>query len=317
MDDEHVSPRNIADVNDYLFVPGCPPIHSIDFPKGMHFRHNTFCKNILDTAINMRKSSGILVNTFDALEYRAKEAIANGLCVPGGITPPVFFVTPLVDVDDVIKKRGNQEEHECLKWLETQPSKSVIFLCFGRRGLFSKDQLKEIAIGLEKSGCRFLWSVRNPPGMGNSDPDLGELLPEGFLERNRDKGMVIKTWAPQKEVLSHDSVGGFVTHCGRSSILEAVSFGVPMIAFPMYAEQRMNRVFMVEEMKVALPLDDVAEGFVSAVEVEKRVRELMETPNGRAVRERVAELKVAGRKAVAEGGSSVVALQTFVNLVMA
>lgn len=133
----------------------------------------------------------------------------------------------------------------------------------------------------------------------------------------RDKGMVIKTWAPQKEVLSHDSVGGFVTHCGWSSILEAVSFGVPMIAFPMYAEQRMNRVFMVEEMKVALPLDDVAEGFVSAVEVEKRVRELMETPNGRAVRERVAELKVAGRKAVAEGGSSVVALQTFVNLVMA
>lgn len=126
---------------------------------------------------------------------------------------------------------------------------------------------------------------------------------------------MIKSWAPQKEVLSHDAVAGFVTHCGRSSILEAVSFGVPMIGWPIYAEQRMNRVFMVEEMKVALPLEEVAGGFVTAGELEKRVRELMESKTGKAIRHRVTELKHAAAAAVGENGSSVVALEKFINSV--
>ncbi|KAF3455147.1 hypothetical protein FNV43_RR05595 [Rhamnella rubrinervis] len=46
------------------------------------------------------------------------------------------------------------------------------------------------------------------------DFDLDELLPEGFRERTRGLGKVVKSWALQVEVLKQDSVGGFVTHCG-------------------------------------------------------------------------------------------------------
>ncbi|MFX9844930.1 hypothetical protein ABTP16_03370, partial [Acinetobacter baumannii] len=293
------------------------PVLSSDFPKGMFFRESNTYKHFLDTAKNMRRAKGVVVNAFDAMEFRAKEALVNNLCVPNSPTPPVFLVGPLVGASTTTKTTN--EQHECLKWLDVQPDKSVIFLCFGRRGLFSADQLKEIAIGLENSGHRFLWSVRCPPSKPNSyntDPDLDELLPEGFLSRTETRGFVIKSWAPQKEVLSHGAVGGFVTHCGRSSILEAVSFGVPMIGWPIYAEQRMNRVFMVEEMKVAVQLDEVEEGFVAAVELEKRVKELMDSNNGRAVRQRVKEMKVAAEVAVEKGGSSVVALQRFVDMVV-
>ncbi|PIM99809.1 hypothetical protein CDL12_27691 [Handroanthus impetiginosus] len=283
----------------------------------MFFRESNTYKHFLDTAKNMRKSTGIIVNAFDALEIRAKEALTNGLCIPNGPTPPVYLIGPLVGESNA--KNGGVE-HECLKWLDLQPRKSVIFLCFGRRGLFSAEQIKEMAIGLENSGHRFLWSVRSPPGKPNlaaaDEPDLDELLPEGILERTKDRGFVIKTWAPQKEVLSHDAVGGFVTHCGRSSILEAVSFGVPMIGWPIYAEQRMNRVFIVEEMKVALPLEEEADGFVTATELEKRVRQLMESETGRAVRQRVAELKNAAAAAVQrKNGSSLVALGKFIESV--
>ncbi|KAL0321487.1 UNVERIFIED_CONTAM: Baicalein 7-O-glucuronosyltransferase [Sesamum calycinum] len=260
----------------------------------------------------MRKSTGFLVNGFDALEFRAKEALVNGLCIPNAPTPPVYFVGPLVAESN---RNNGGLQHECLNWLDSQPSKSVIFLCFGRRGLFSAEQLKEIALGLENSGHRFLWSVRSPPGKQNSaaaEPDLDELLPKGFLERTKDRGFIIKSWAPQTEVLSHDSVGGFVTHCGRSSVLEAVSLGVPMIGWPLYAEQRMNRVFMVEEMKVALPLEETADGLVTAVELEKRVRELMDSQTGKAVRLRVTELKTSAAAAVREHGSSLIALQNFI-----
>ncbi|KAL3653575.1 hypothetical protein CASFOL_003256 [Castilleja foliolosa] len=314
--DETIYPKDIGNLNDFIKVPGCPSIYSSDFPNGMFFRQTNIYKHFLSTSKNMRKSAGVVVHSFDALEFRAKEAFVKGSCVPGGPTPPVYLVGPLVGE---INAENGDVKHECLKWLDSQPSKSVIFLCFGRRGLFSPEQLGEMAAGLENSGHRFLWSVRGIQSKqtANDDLDLDALLPEGFLERTKNRGFVIKSWAPQEEVLSHDSVAGFVTHCGWSSVLEAVSYGVPMIAWPIYAEQRMNRVFMVEEMKVALPLeqDAAANGFVKAVELEKRVRELMDSKMGRAVRNRVEEMKKAAELAVRENGSSLIALAKFVESV--
>ncbi|KAL0403189.1 UNVERIFIED_CONTAM: Chalcone 4'-O-glucosyltransferase [Sesamum radiatum] len=89
-----------------------------------------------------------------------------------------------------------------------------------------------------------------------------------------------------------------------------------MIGWPLYADQRMNRVFMVEEMKVALPLEEAADGFVTAAELEKRVKELMETKAGKEVRRRVMEMKSAAEAAVMrKGGSSLVALDKFMETI--
>ncbi|XP_022892084.1 anthocyanidin 5,3-O-glucosyltransferase-like [Olea europaea var. sylvestris] len=74
--------------------------------------------------------------------------------------------------------------------------------------------------------------------------------------------------------------GGFVTYYGWNSILEAICAGVPMLAWPLYAEQRMNRIFMVKEMKVALGLTESAKGFMTATELENRLIELMDLENG-------------------------------------
>ena len=262
----------------------------------------------------MANSAGIIVNTFESLEPRAIQAIADGLCVPDNPTPPVYYIGPL--------SRGHNEDealaHECLTWLDSQPSQSVVFLCFGSLGLFSIEQLKEIASGLENSGHRFLWVVRNPPSGDENhslavstqpDPDLDSLLPEGFLGRTKERGLVVKSWAQQVAVLNHNSVGGFVSHCGWNSVLEAVCAGVPMVAWPLYAEQRFNRVVLVEDVKIALWMNESKDGFVSATEVEKRVRELMDSENNNStVRERVIALKEGAKATVCEGGSSRVAL---------
>ncbi|KAE8664038.1 hypothetical protein F3Y22_tig00112857pilonHSYRG00176 [Hibiscus syriacus] len=98
-------------------------------------------------------------------------------------------------------------------------------------------------------------------------------------------GYLLKSWAPQAAVLSHDSIGGFVTHCGWNLVLESVCARVPMLAWPLYAEQRYNRVLMVEEMKIALPME-LETGLVYSTEVENESR------NGSA------------RVAVSEEGSS-------------
>lgn len=185
----------------------------------------------------------------------------------------------------------------------------------GSLGTFSVEQLKEIAIGLERSEQRFLWVVRNPPPeeqnkhfLAPPDLDLDSLLPKGFLDRTKDKGLVVKQWAPQVAVLNHNSVGGFVTHCGWNSVLEAVCAGVPMVAWPLYAEQRLNRVLLVEEMKLALPMYESKDGFVSAAEVEKRVRGLMDSEEGKSIRESAMMTREKAMVALGEGGSSGVAL---------
>ncbi|XP_043715606.1 UDP-glycosyltransferase 88A1-like isoform X2 [Telopea speciosissima] len=310
--------KSFKDLNSPLHYPGIPPVHPLDVPKPMLDRTDKAYEGLLDFSSRLPESKGILVNTFEALEPTALKAILGGHCVPHRPTPPVYCIGPLIE------DRGGGDSSatvDCFTWLDSQPIRSVVFLCFGSLGLFTAAQLKEIAIGLEKSGERFLWVVRNPPmedkswrNLAPPEPDLDTLLPEGFLDRTKERGLVVKLWAPQVEVLNRESVGGFVTHCGWNSVLEAICAGVPMVGWPLYAEQRLNRIFLVEEMKLALSMDESEGGFVSSAMVEKRVKELMGSEEGKALRERTLALRDAAKAAMAEGGSSRVALARLAEL---
>ncbi|XP_065869086.1 UDP-glycosyltransferase 88A1 [Euphorbia lathyris] len=314
--------KSFKDLNGtFLDVPGLPPIPATDMPKPVLDRNDKAYEFFLEASEILPKASGIIINTYESLEPRPLKAISEGQCVPDSTTPPIFCIGPLIatrnEKDFTVNGVGNLKDGlpEWLTWLDSQPSRSVVFLCFGSLGLFSKEQLMEIAIGLERSGQRFLWVVRNPPAIekglaisAQADPDLDSLLPDGFLTRTKDRGYVVKSWAPQVAVLNHDSVGGFVTHCGWNSVLEAVWAGVPMVAWPLYAEQRFNRIVMVQDMKIALSMDESEDGFVTAMEVEKRVTELMESESGKLVREQTIAMKKAAKEALSESGSSRVAL---------
>lgn len=231
------------------------------------------------------------------------------MCTPGNKFPPVYSIGPLVaDAKDRLCM-SKSATLDCLSWLDAQPRKSVVFLCFGSKGVLSVAQLKEIAKGLEKSDQRFLWVVKGPVLDDKDELNLDLLLPEGFLERTEKKGLVVKSWAPQAAVLRHESVGGFVTHCRWNSVLEAVAAGVPMLAWPLYAEQHLNSVVLEEEMKLAIAMDlslSSEDGLVSAEEVERKVRKLMGLPEGEALKQRSLEMKGMALAAWEFGGSSVV-----------
>ncbi|XXG82140.1 hypothetical protein AAC387_Pa10g0149 [Persea americana] len=301
-----LTPTSFKDLHDTpLHFPGLPPVPASAIPLPMLDRNDEAYDGVLQLSGDLSKPAGILINTFDALEPRALKAISEGSCVPDAPTPPVYCIGPL------IAKEKGEGSRDCLHWLGSQPSHSVVFLCFGSLGLFSSAQLIEIAIGLERSRQRFFWVVRSPPSedptkrfLPTPEPDLEALLPDGFLERTKGQGLVVKSWAPQMAVLSHNSVGGFVTHCGWNSVLEALCAGVPMVAWPLYAEQRLNRVVLVEEMGLAMPMVGAEKGWVEAEEVEKRVRGLMESEEGKALRERTAQMRDKAMTALGEGGSS-------------
>ncbi|XP_031473525.1 UDP-glycosyltransferase 88B1-like [Nymphaea colorata] len=263
---------------------------------------------------------GILVNTFNELQPRAIEAFADGLCCPGARAPPVYPVGPLLSLG----AESDSNDHDCIKWLDQQPHSSILFLCFGSMGAFPTEQIHEISRGLELSGQRFLWSIRvrpSEPGpgfVGLCDADLDEVLPDGFVERTRERGLVWPKWVPQVAILSHPAVGGFVSHCGWNSTLESMWFGVPMIAWPLYAEQGMNAFELVDVLGVGLALNredgDGSNGMVRAEELERAARSLIEGEEGRKVREKMKEMQELGRKAVEEGGSSYLNLATLVEI---
>ncbi|PKI57506.1 hypothetical protein CRG98_022157 [Punica granatum] len=300
---------------------GLPPLKATEMPEPTLDKDDPAFSNMHEFCFFLAKSDGILVNTFEELEPTGLRALTSGVCVPGGPTPPIFCIGPLVSGPEswATHSIGVQDD---LAWLDRQPSNRVLFLCFGSRGTFTAAQVKEIAIGLEQSGQLFFWVLKRPASNEISKQvhtnlfefNLESVLPDGFLERTRDRGRVVKSWAPQVEVLSKESVGGFMTHCGWNSVLEAVVAGVPMIAWPLYAEQHLNRNILVENMRMAIAVEEGGDGIVGWKGVERAVTELMAGEGGKELREKSLRMKEKAKEALQEGGSSLNNLAKLVDI---
>ncbi|XP_066367836.1 scopoletin glucosyltransferase-like [Miscanthus floridulus] len=127
-----------------------------------------------------------------------------------------------------------------------------------------------------------------------------------------DRGFIIRGWAPQMLILTHLAVGGFVTHCGWNSTLEAVSAGVPMVTWPRYADQFYNEKLVVELLKVGVGVGSA--DYASKLETRRVIGgELIAEVIGKvmgdgeeaeAIREKAQELGEKARRAVAKVGSS-------------
>lgn len=147
-------------------------------------------------------------------------------------------IGPLLAVEDQARE---DDRHVIEKWLDTQKEASVIYVAFGTGVFFSPEQICELARGLEASEQLFILVLQ----LSESANKEAEYFPPGFKERTRERGVVVTDWAPQVRILNHPAVGAFMTHCGWNSSLESIAAGVPMLAWPMMAEQKINCRFVV------------------------------------------------------------------------
>ncbi|KAL8238497.1 hypothetical protein R6Q59_015064 [Mikania micrantha] len=289
-------------------VPGSVSFHGRELMAPVQVRTDDVYKEYLLLSKKLALFDGIMVNSFEELEEESFRVLWDGIA---GKTP-VYPIGPL------IRSEPSNESYECLKWLDDQPSGSVLLVSFGSGGVLSVEQVHELAHGLEMSNHRFLWIVRSPEKVSNAsfftdsnDADPLGFLPEGFLSKTVNRGYIMPSWGPQIKILSHESIGGFLTHCGWNSTLESVVHGVPMIAWPLYAEQHMNARVMTEALDLALRLESDKDGVYRREEIEKVVKELMEGDEGKKIAKRLKELKIAAMKALSDGGSSMKSLAKF------
>ncbi|CAN6203486.1 unnamed protein product [Urochloa humidicola] len=251
----------------------------------------------------VKNSSGLLINTSDALKKAELDRIRDELNIP-----MVLAIGPLHKVSS--KSVGSSllnQDYGCIEWLDTQQSKSVLYVSFGSLASMGTKDFLEVAWGLANSGVPFLWVVRPDILQGLDDPNF----PNGFEAAVQDRGKLIQ-WAPQEVVLAHCAVGGFWTHNGWNSTLESICEGVPMICRPQFADQMMNTRYVEQAWGVGFEL----EGVLERGKIDKAIRKLMKEREGDEMRKRAKELKNKVEVCLKTGGSSQGAIDKLVNYIL-
>ncbi|MCD9638596.1 hypothetical protein HAX54_022656 [Datura stramonium] len=243
-------------------------------------------------------NSGEIMNSCRELEGKYLNLLANAK------DKPLFAVGPLhmlLESND----SSNRTRHECLEFLDKQDVNSVIFVSFGSTTTLSQEQVNELALGLEQSNYRFIWVLRKGDDAEKLEEKDGKIeLPEGFEERVEGRGMVVRNWAPQLEILGHPSTGGFLSHCGWNSCIESISMGVPLAAWPINFDQPFNAIFVTKLLKIGTSVRSWGhrEELVTASTIEKAVKTLMGKTEGEKMRQRAVELSNKIKSSVSRGG---------------
>ncbi|XP_051130162.1 UDP-glycosyltransferase 1-like [Andrographis paniculata] len=255
---------------------------------------------------------GVVINTFEELET---SHVAEYRRLRAG---KVWCVGPLsLAVSDDAERGENPDAEKCLKWLDGKNPGSVVYACLGSLSRLPLEKFVELALGLETSNRPFILAVR---GVDTSIDDW--IRDDGFEDRVCGTGLLVRGWAPQVAILSHGAVGGFLTHCGWNSTLEGISAGVPMMTWPMFADQFLNEKLAVEILGVGVGVgargvvhlgeeDKVVEEYEECYKVTRDgIREAIERvmkedeEEGMEMRKRVRRLAELAKKSVDRGGSS-------------
>ncbi|XP_062109260.1 phloretin 4'-O-glucosyltransferase-like [Humulus lupulus] len=256
----------------------------------------------------------ILVNTFDELEVEALRAVSDLTLIGIGPLIPSAF---LDENDPSDKSFGcdifhGSEGNKYIDWLNSKPKTTVVYVSFGSILDWSKQQMEEIAKGLLSYGRPFLWVVREKRDKVENDKDCDEDNDElvSCREELEKLGMIVP-WCSQLEVLSNESIGCFVTHCGWNSTLESLASGVPMVAFPKWSDQGTNAKLIEEEWKIGVRVKPNEDEIVESEEI-RRCLELVMGKENEELRRNGKKWKDLAKGAVKEGGSSDKNLKSFV-----
>ncbi|XP_010468740.1 PREDICTED: UDP-glycosyltransferase 72D1 [Camelina sativa] len=295
-----------VEIKEPLKIPGCKPMGRKELVETMLYRSDQQYKECVRAGLEVPMSDGVLVNTWEELQGNTLAALKEDEELSRVMKVPVYPIGPIVRSKEHVEKPNT-----IFEWLDKQRERSVVYVCLGSGGTLSLEQTIELAWGLELSGQRFLWILRRPASyLGSSSIDDDQViasLPEGFLDRTCGVGLVVTQWAPQVEILSHRSIGGFLSHCGWSSVLESLTNGVPIMAWPLYAEQWMNATLLTEEIGVAVRTSELpSERVIGREEVAFLVRKIVaeEDEEGQRIRAKAEEVRVSSERAWTKGGSS-------------
>ncbi|KAK7309920.1 hypothetical protein RJT34_07049 [Clitoria ternatea] len=277
-------------------IPGTPSFKREHLPSVfLRYRESDPESELVrDSFISNASSWASIFNTFRALEGPSLDHIRAELG-----HPRVFSVGPLgsnrLDSDP---NRGS----EVLRWLDgVKEEGSVLYVCLGSQKLLKREQMEALALGLERSNTRFIWVVKKATTKQHVEEGYG-LVPNGFSDRVLGRGLVVQGWVPQVAILGHNAVGGFLSHCGWNSVMEAMVAGVAILGWPMEADQFLNARLLVEDQGVAVRICEGADYVPNPDDLGRVVNEAMSV--GSSQKRKAKVMREEATEAVSEGGDS-------------
>ncbi|ESQ30423.1 hypothetical protein EUTSA_v10012257mg [Eutrema salsugineum] len=157
-------------------------------------------------------------------------------------------------------------------WLNGFKPGSLVFCALGSQNYIEKDQFQELCLGIELAGLPFLIAVK--PLGGSST--IQEALPEGFEDRVKERGIVWGGWVEQPLILSHQSVGCFVNHCGSGSMWESLVSDCQIVFIPQLGDQVLTTRLLSEELKVSVKVQREDSGWFSKESLRDAVKSVMD-----------------------------------------
>ncbi|XP_021908802.1 UDP-glycosyltransferase 73C6-like [Carica papaya] len=311
--------------SEYFVLPNLPdkveftkaqlPVLSKDTWKEMHKKMGDADKD----------SYGVVINTFEEMEA---EYIREYRKVGGG--RKAWCIGPLwlcnkTGLDKIQRgKKAAMDEHQFLNWLDCQEPSSVIYACLGSISNAPPAQMIELGLALEASNRPFIWVIRNWKRLNELEKWIIE---DGFEERIKGRGLLIKGWAPQVLILSHPAIAGFLTHCGWNSTIEGITAGLPLVTWPLFGDQFLNEKLAVQILKIGISVgakepfmwgeEDRTGVVVKKEDIKNGIEKVMdEGEEGEERRLRAKEFAEMAKKAVEGGGSSYLNVTKFIQDIM-
>ncbi|CAN1770183.1 7-deoxyloganetic acid glucosyl transferase [Linum perenne] len=221
-----------ADMDELITaIPGLEGILRFrDLPSICRSGRANQLKYFIDETESMRRAAGLILNTFDELESPVISKLST-------IFPKTYPVGPLHGLFNNLVKEERfsssngglwEEDKACMTWLDSQPSRSVIYVSFGSLVVFTEDQFTEFWHGLVNAGKPFLWVIRpdSVDGLAQSGQDTWdrstvEKMVRDLMDDRRDE--IMKSTAEIAR-LARDSIkeGGGSSFCNLEKLIEDI-----------------------------------------------------------------------------------------------
>uniref|UniRef100_J3LUB6 UDP-glycosyltransferases domain-containing protein n=1 Tax=Oryza brachyantha TaxID=4533 RepID=J3LUB6_ORYBR len=132
-------------------VSELPPYRVRDLMHVGRDGHELMCELLARAVAAVKLSSGLILNTFDAIEAPELAKLRRDLAVP------VFDIGPLHKFSPAAGGSLLRQDRSCLEWLDAQAPESVLYVSFGSLACMGARELEETAWGIAGSGVPFLW----------------------------------------------------------------------------------------------------------------------------------------------------------------
>nr|KYP49246.1 putative UDP-glucosyltransferase At1g05670 family [Cajanus cajan] len=286
-------------------LPALPKLQLEDMPSFFlsYVEQPYILDFFVDQFSNLDKADWVLCNSFYELDKEVTDWITKIWPKFRNIGPniPSMFLDKRYK-DDHDYGAAQFKSEECIEWLDDKPKGSVVYVSFGSLAMFGGEQMEELAYGLRECSSYFLWVVR---------ASEENKLPKDF-EKKSEKGLVV-TWCSQLEVLAHEAIGCFVTHCGWNSTLETLCLGVPTITIPYWSDQTTNAKLMADVWKIGIRAPTDQKKIVRRETLKHCIKKVMELEEGKVMKSNSIQWKSSALRAVGEGGSSYESIVEFTN----